>query len=321
MNLPENLQIVGGSIIGNEHVRLSRNNQDAWVVRQDEDRAVATVSDGCGSGRFSEVGARVGANLLAGIIYRKLGEPMFRLDRLASEPANCLLEQSRQEVLERIGDLSRQLVLITFGQCVSNILAEGISPRRLKPPTTNEITGSGIRSSFSEAVTDFFLFTVIGFFATRRSVGLFHAGDGITAWNDEITLLRSEGNAPEYIGYELTGSSLFAQSPNAFHFNLDRLSAIEDFRNAFLGTDGAIDLHEAAAGTFPGKTELIGPIAGLLKDDRMFSNPDSLRRHLAKAAQNIHRPDWEARRMVKSPGLLPDDTTLILIRSVLEENR
>ena len=53
------------SVLGREHARLLRNNQDGVAVRVEGGVAVAVVTDGCGSGGSSEVGARLGARFLA----------------------------------------------------------------------------------------------------------------------------------------------------------------------------------------------------------------------------------------------------------------
>src|SRR5687767_12676541 len=53
------------SVLGREHARLFRNNQDGVAARVEDGIAVAVVTDGCGSGTSSEVGARLGARFLA----------------------------------------------------------------------------------------------------------------------------------------------------------------------------------------------------------------------------------------------------------------
>lgn len=53
------------TVIGREHVRLGRNNQDGVVVATRGETTVAVVADGCSSQPFSEVGARLGARSLA----------------------------------------------------------------------------------------------------------------------------------------------------------------------------------------------------------------------------------------------------------------
>ena len=57
--------LLQGSVIGREHARVGRNNQDAAVARRRPDAIAAVVADGCSSGRFSEIGARLGATFLA----------------------------------------------------------------------------------------------------------------------------------------------------------------------------------------------------------------------------------------------------------------
>ncbi|MBK6696154.1 MAG: protein phosphatase 2C domain-containing protein [Myxococcales bacterium] len=64
--------VVAGSVIGREHVQKGRNNQDGFAVRIEEQRLAAVVTDGCSSSRYSEVGARLGAQFLAGEIARRM---------------------------------------------------------------------------------------------------------------------------------------------------------------------------------------------------------------------------------------------------------
>jgi len=65
MILNTDILVAVGTVPGREHARLSRNNQDGLAVRVRGDRLVAVVTDGCSSGAFSEVGARLGAAWLA----------------------------------------------------------------------------------------------------------------------------------------------------------------------------------------------------------------------------------------------------------------
>lgn len=60
----ESFEIAGGSVIGKDHLRLNKNNQDAYNVVEFSDRIVAVVCDGCGSGAYSEVGARIASSVL-----------------------------------------------------------------------------------------------------------------------------------------------------------------------------------------------------------------------------------------------------------------
>ncbi len=78
-----------GSIVGRDHLYcgkllVGRNNQDACHVAMDDDVVVAVVCDGCGSGLHSEVGANIGARIIANRLidsYRsrsKIDESMLR---------------------------------------------------------------------------------------------------------------------------------------------------------------------------------------------------------------------------------------------------
>lgn len=54
-----------GSIVGRDHVRVHKNNQDGFAISGEATTLVAAVTDGCGSSKYSEVGARLGAAWLA----------------------------------------------------------------------------------------------------------------------------------------------------------------------------------------------------------------------------------------------------------------
>lgn len=101
----------------------------------------------------------------------------------------------------------------------------------------------------------------------------------------------------------------------SLRLQLDRCGPLDEFRHAVLGTDGLGDLLAAKDRCFPGGEERIGPIDRLWTDDRLFANPDGLRRLLARANLGGQRPDWAAGRVVKTSGLLTDDTTVIVIRT------
>ncbi len=61
----ERVSVSLGSISGREHRRTRRNNQDGVSVSVSDGLIVAAVTDGCSSGRFSEVGALLGARWLS----------------------------------------------------------------------------------------------------------------------------------------------------------------------------------------------------------------------------------------------------------------
>lgn len=59
-------------VTGARHLRAGRNGQDAAAVWVGDDRGVAVVCDGCSSGGYSEVGARLGSQLAIKILREEL---------------------------------------------------------------------------------------------------------------------------------------------------------------------------------------------------------------------------------------------------------
>lgn len=86
----QQFQWAAGSIIGSEHQRVNKNNQDALAVRSADDYLLGVVADGCGSCTHSEVGAWLAVELIAEAIAanpnaitdddgcRELGEKVLR---------------------------------------------------------------------------------------------------------------------------------------------------------------------------------------------------------------------------------------------------
>jgi hypothetical protein len=157
-------EIAGGSVAGRAHLAAGRNNQDAfhWVCR--EDRAVAVVCDGCSGGAHSEVGAKLGARLIAQTLLELAAEP-----RSMEEALEC----ARNEVLREL-----------------RALAVGMSP------------GSG--RGYSETIAQHFLFTVVGLALAHGEATLFALGDGLVWLNGEKSELGPfANNEPPYLGYGL----------------------------------------------------------------------------------------------------------------------
>lgn len=62
-------------MIGRDHRLIPKNNQDSWGVWQSEELTVAIVADGCGSGLYSEVGAKLGCSILGSYLYKECSDP------------------------------------------------------------------------------------------------------------------------------------------------------------------------------------------------------------------------------------------------------
>jgi hypothetical protein len=153
-----------------------------------------------------------------------------------------------------------------------------------------------------------FLFTLVGAVVTPAKTLIFSAGDGVWALNGEVHALGPfPGNAPPYLAYALWGGGDVPLTTQA-------LVPTEDVHALMLGTDGVVDLSRLASAHVPDKDEPVGPLSQLWTDDRYFANPDALRRRLALLNRESVRADFTARRVVRTPGLLPDDTTVVVLR-------
>ncbi len=95
-----------GSIIGRNHVLAGKNNQDALRIVLRDQFMTAVVCDGCGSGKHSEVGAKLGARMVTDAIADLVNQ-----DLAISEPEfwnivkTNLLQKLKDFVVLSNGDL------------------------------------------------------------------------------------------------------------------------------------------------------------------------------------------------------------------------
>jgi hypothetical protein len=92
------IRATGAAVIGARHLRTARNGQDAAAVWVGGSAGAVVVCDGCGSGASSEVGARLGAQLLIAALAQ-------RLVAGASPADPALWDGVRAEVGARLGEL------------------------------------------------------------------------------------------------------------------------------------------------------------------------------------------------------------------------
>ena len=255
--------IAAASVIGREHVRTGRNNQDSLHVCTQGEVLAAVVTDGCGSGAHSEVGAQLGARCVGRAVHAVLGQGLG-----VEEPE--FLGRVSAEVLKFLGSLTEQLGTSLVGEHL--------------------------------------LFTVVGAVVTPRSTLVFSAGDGLWALNGEVHALGPfPGNAPPYLAYGLLPEG---------RVKLERQALVptDEVVALMLGTDGAADLSKLTEAKVPESEEPVGPLSQFWTNERYFQNPDALRRRLSLLGRESVKADFTARRMVRTPGLLADDTTLIVLR-------
>jgi hypothetical protein len=201
-----------------------------------------------------------------------------RLHQLEAAPPGRVLEHARLDVLERLRELA-----VALG------------------------------GSLAQTVSDYLLFTVVGAVVSEPAAFVFALGDGVAVLNGETDVIPSTDNQPAYLAYALTGMASSAPE-GAFQLELRRSLPARQVDSILLGTDGVLDLMRAQDRRLPGRQERVGPLRRFWEDDRHFRNPACLARRLTLLNRDAQRLDWEARQIEREHGLLPDDTTVLVLR-------
>lgn len=191
--------------------------------------------------------------------------------------------------------------------------------RRVHQETVSHlhVLAKSMGESLSEVVARYFLFTLVGVAITDENATFFSIGDGVIVVNgEEIRLLPSEENEPLYIGYALTGSRLTDDNPNALDFRIARQLPPRELESFLIGTDGVCDVIEKAEALLPGEVEPFGAVSQFWREERYFTRKVAITRRL-----NLMARDRFASDGAKDGGRLPDDTTLVVGRSIAKETR
>lgn len=272
-------EIACGTTAGKDHRFCGKNNHDAVFYQMTEDYFVGVVCDGCGSSKHSEVGAKIGVRFMVQSIIRQIPQLSKHGKDRETTPVS-LWERVRHDVLSEISILAKKM-----------------------------------GNSFSQVVTDYFLFTTVGVLITPVDAHFFSLGDGVIIINGEIIQVGPfSDNAPPYISYGLVDSSLGSSDPELLKFKIQRIMGIGQLNSFMIGSDGAVDIGKVADRHLPGKTEPVGPVSQFWENDRFFTNPDNINRRLRLINGEHIKPDWETRRVFTESGLLADDTTILVGR-------
>jgi hypothetical protein len=174
MTLSADFLAAAGSVTGRDHRRAQRDGQDGHAIVAADEIVVAIVTDGCSSGRASEIGARIGAAWIAALVAQ-----CFRGRRGAggAHTAQVAATEVTRELLVRLEVLARSLD------------PDGdVSPAR---------------------VEDALLFGFLAAVVTHETTIVFGIGDGIVAVDGVVTILDpGPHNAPPYAAYGLFGRHL-----------------------------------------------------------------------------------------------------------------
>jgi hypothetical protein len=274
-------EIAAGSTPGRDHLfqgglLIGKNNQDAYAWRTLH--GGNTVAAVVCDGCGSHRNSEVGAKIGAALLLSAIER------RLPAAPASQQLpaefwETVRQDVLADIRLLARTMA------------------------------GS---TSVTETLAEYFLFTIVGTLVTPNACWVFSIGDGVVIVDGVLENLGPfPGNAPPYLAYGITGSNI-AEHAEMLSFKVSMYPVLT--HGVLIGSDGVGELLSLHDGTIPASTELFGDISQFWTDDRYFKNKDLVRRRLTRLNGLQIRTEGGASSFV--PGLLQDDTTLVVIRPV-----
>jgi hypothetical protein len=213
MTLSGSFLAVSGSVTGRDHRRAERDGQDGHAVVVSEDVVAAIVTDGCSSGRSSEIGARVGAAWLAALV-----EQCFR----GAADGNGAL--SVRSAVTDAANVTRELLARL------ELLARSFDP-------AGDVSAARVDQSL--------LFGFLAAVVTPATTIVFGIGDGIVVVDDRITVIDpGPENAPPYVAYALVGGSCARASLEPrIHF----IGATAGVEVIAVATDGAVPLTADAS--------------------------------------------------------------------------
>ncbi len=92
-----------GSIIGSNHYEFCKNNQDSYIFCDNVEKNIfiGIVSDGCGSGKYSETGAQLGSRILMSLLQDYyFGDKDIYLSKISNEFIfnNIILQRLRDKL-------------------------------------------------------------------------------------------------------------------------------------------------------------------------------------------------------------------------------
>lgn len=278
----DNFEIATGTVVGRDHRKIGKNNQDACYLRVNQDSIIGIVSDGCGSAKYSEVGAQLLVRLCGKILnrYLKLLRKCFNSDKGLSKYWNLI---QRKVLLELLG------------------------------------IASALGSELKQVISDYLLATILGFVVTQEKTIFFSIGDGEAYLNGHLFKFGSfPNNAPPYFAFLLLNKNSRPFCASMLNFSVDKIVETEKIETLLVGTDGIEELRKRAKDNIPGKKIVVGDISEWWKNDKYFSNKDAIRRQLFMINSDVAKARYEQNGQIQKierfSGLLRDDTSMIVLR-------
>lgn len=273
-------RIAGGSIPGRDHLGRGR----LLVGRNNQDASGWGFTEQAlvavvADGCGSGMHSEIGAHLGVRLLLTRLRHYLEQPDAMTLPHAE-LLEQAHADVVAQL---------------------------RLLVPQLGE--------SSEQVIREMLLFTLLGVLITPAQTVIFAIGDGVYALNGQVTQLGPfPGNAPPYLAYALLDAAACLPElwAAAQQFRIVASMPTAAVQSLLIGTDGLLDLIARAEQPLPGTDEPLGPLAQFWENEHYLDNPDAIRRRLVRANSQALLPDGRL-----AHGLLPDDTTLLVIRRCL----
>lgn len=300
--LLKQFQVAAGTVPGRRHLGsgnliAGNNNQDAYCLSFADDAIIAAVFDGCGSAQSSEVGARLAASLVPKAIRTLLAQGL-------APATDQFWESATARILQSI-------------RLITAVATQELMPVNLPIDSATE-AGTFIRSHF--------LFTVLGVLITDSVTVIFSCGDGAYQINRElINLGPFEENAPPYPAYGLLAK-------NSARLTIRAVKKTNELDEVMLATDGIFDLINCEHRRIPGKTRQVGHLDRIWTVDPVFQDIESViaaphyaasltgwLRQLNSEVVKLHDDASLDTHLIREPGLLPDDTTLVALRRTRKE--
>lgn len=240
-------EISSGSVIGNYHTRIGLNNQDFFGYNLYDDCLFAVVCDGCGSGLHSEVGAKIGVNLL-----------LKDLVHLKSYINNS--EGSLEQKLECL-----KISTMNSISCISYMIGDELV----------------------NIIKNYFLFTTLIVGIGKEKSFIASIGDGFYVLNNNCYEIGPyENNAPPYLSYALIPDLITFDNLKNIEFNIHQDLNTNEVSNILIATDGLLDLINQNGKFFPEDDKEINPINDFWENDLYFKNKFAMSRRLNKFSKS-----------------------------------
>ncbi len=164
--------VAAGSVTGRSHRVAERDGQDGFAQVARPGVCAVVVTDGCSSGRASEIGARIGAAWLAASIERR-----FACGSSGPSDPRAVASEVTSELVERLG-----------------LLARSMHPE-------GDLDAARIAESL--------LFGFLAAVVTPEHAIVFGIGDGaVLAGRETHRIDPGPANAPPYAAYALLGKEM-----------------------------------------------------------------------------------------------------------------